>query len=100
MVVLSGSVKYWKEGTTEAVEYKTGDSFSHYSGSTGGIAWKANTWVLEYARGFIPMSAPVVISDQLFTSFDVIGIFKMFRAFSIAYYYELKTDIGSFISGI
>ncbi|CAB4003392.1 Hypothetical predicted protein [Paramuricea clavata] len=100
MLLLSGSVKYWKEGDIEAIEYKIGDSFTFHSGSTGCLGWKANTWVLEYGRGFLPMSMPAIISDGLFTSFDVIGIFKMFRAFGVAYYYELKSEIGSFISSI
>jgi hypothetical protein len=100
LLLLSGSVKYWKEGDIEAIEYKTGDSFTFHSGSTGCLGWKANTWVLEYGRGFLPMSMPAIISDGLFTSFDVIGIFKMFRAFGVAYYYELKSEIGSFVSSI
>ena len=100
VTVLSGSVKYWKEGDLEATEYKTGDSFISLSGSTACLSWKANTWVLEYGRGFLPVSMPAVISDGFFTSFDVIGIFKMFRAFGIAFYYNLKNEISSFIAGI
>jgi hypothetical protein len=28
---------------------------------------------------------------------DVIGVLKMFRAFGVAYFHELKSEIGSFI---
>ena len=100
LIVLSGSVKYWEEGSIEAIEYHPGDSFTFYSGTTGCLAWEANTWIIEYARGFLPLSLPVVVSDQLFTSFDVLGILKVFRAFGVAYYYELKSDIASFIGSI
>ena len=99
-VVLSGSIKYWEEGRLRAIEYKPGDSFTHYSGTTGSLSWGANTWVLEYGRGFVPMSFPSTLADMTFTSFDVIGIFKMCRGFAVAMYYELKNEIVSFISSI
>ena len=100
MIVLSGSVKYWKEGTITASEYSIRDSFTQTSGSTGHIQLKANTWVLEYGRGFLPLHMPAMISETLLTSFDFIGIYRMLRAFSFAYYYELKNEIGAFISSI
>ena len=100
ITVLSGSVKYWKEGDIEATEYKIGDSFIQLSGSTGCLSWRANTWGLEYGRGFLPVSIPTITSDALFTSFDVIGIFKMFQALGTAYYFDLKNEIGSFIASI
>jgi hypothetical protein len=100
LTVLSGSIKYWKEGAREAIEYNPGESFTIYSGTTGSLAWKENTWVLENGRGFLPLSMPALVADQLFTSFDVLGILKVFKAFGIAYYYELKSEIASFIAGI
>lgn len=100
MLVLTGSLKYWKEDSFEATEYKIGESFTLQSGSTGSLELKANTWVLEYGQGFVPFSMPGIISGTMFTSFDVIGLLKIFRALGIAYYYELKSEINSFITGI
>ncbi|XP_028407790.1 sigma non-opioid intracellular receptor 1-like [Dendronephthya gigantea] len=100
-VVLSGSLKYWKEGTIEAIEYNTGDHFTvPLSESTGFVALKENTWVFEYGRGFLPMSLPSLIGDGLFTSFDVIGTFKILRLFAVAYFHELKSEIAAFIASI
>ena len=98
MLVLSGSLKYWKDGDLEAIEYKPGEYIKFHAGTTGFLGWKANTWMLEHGDGLVPLSVAMIMSDGLFTSVDVIGIFKMFRAFGVVYYYELKSEIGSFIS--
>ena len=95
-VVLSGSIWYWKEGEIEATNNHPGDNFTLYSGTTGVLDWKPNAWIMEYGRGFVPLSLPAVVADQFFTCFDVIGISKLFRAFGVAYYHELKSDIASF----
>ena len=84
----------------EAIENNPGDNFTLYSGTTGSLAWGENAWILEYGRGFVPMSLPTVLADQFFSCFDVLGILKLIRAFGVAYYYELKSDIASFIGSI
>jgi hypothetical protein len=90
-------IKYWKEGDIEAIEYKPGEYITYPSGSAGCLSLKANTWLLEHAYGFLPWSVVTVMSDGLFTAVDVIGVLKMFRAFGVAYFHELKSEIGSFI---
>ncbi|XP_046844245.1 sigma non-opioid intracellular receptor 1-like isoform X2 [Xenia sp. Carnegie-2017] len=99
-IVLSGSIKYWREGTSEAKVYHKGESFTTRYWNTGGMQLKANTWMIEYGRGFLPLSIPSTIFDGIFTSFDLIGTFKMMRVFGMAYFYGIKNEIASFIKSI
>lgn len=99
-IVLSGSIKYWREGSSEAKVYHKGESFTTRYWNTGGMQLKANTWMIEYGRGFLPLSIPSTIFDGIFTSFDLIGTFKMMRVFGMAYFYGIKNEIASFIKSI
>lgn len=100
LVVLTGSIKEWKEGGIQATQHQQGDTVTLTWGSASSLQWKADTWTLEYGRGFIPFSLPFSVADSLFSSFDLIGIFKLFKAFAHAYYFEFKGEIAKFIASI
>ena len=100
LVLLTGSIKECKEGEIQATHNGPGDAITIDWGTASTLQWNADTWTLEYGRGFIPFSLPFTVADPLFSSFDLIGIFKLFKAFSQAYYFEMKGEIAQFIASI
>ncbi|XP_074654992.1 sigma non-opioid intracellular receptor 1-like [Tubulanus polymorphus] len=81
-VVLSGSMKVWKEGTYESVEYRPGDVLRVESGEASGVSFSEGTWLLAYGRGFIWSGGPYTLADSLFSTLDFYTVFKMFRMLS------------------
>ncbi|XP_074654711.1 sigma non-opioid intracellular receptor 1-like [Tubulanus polymorphus] len=87
-IVLSGSVKIWKEGTYKSVEYKAGDVIKSAVGEASGVTMSEGTWLLSYGRGFIFSIGPYTLADSLFSTLDFHTIFKILRMSMKATIYE------------
>jgi len=53
----------------------------HEWGSVAGVQFKAGTWAVEYARGFIPSTMGNAVAGVLFSTVDYVTLFYMTRAY-------------------
>jgi len=51
----------------------------HEWGDVTGVQFKAGTWAVEYARGFIPSTMASEIANILFNTLDFVTLFYMLR---------------------
>ena len=82
--IISGKFVQWKEGTTHADVYYSGDTVYHAVGEVAGIQWTAPFWAVEYGRGFIPSTLGFALADSMFSTQDVITIYKMLKVYALA----------------
>ena len=87
--MVSGSFIQWKEGTTESVSHHQGDTVYHAIAEAAAVQWKANTWMVEYGRGFIPSTLGFALSDTIFSSQDFYIVYRTFRIYLIAVVQEI-----------
>ncbi|ELU18042.1 hypothetical protein CAPTEDRAFT_173367, partial [Capitella teleta] len=77
--VLSGEIRVWNEGDLTAKAYKQGDYIFHPRGNAAAVSFDAGTFMVEYARGFIPQIMSFGSADSIFSTQDFIGLFSMMR---------------------
>jgi len=87
--VVSGTHRIWKEGTTEATLYYKGDTSMHAVGEAAAVQWSADTWMVEYGRGFVPSTLGFGLSDTLFSTQDFYVLYKVFRVYLVALVQEI-----------
>jgi len=56
----------------------------HDWGTVAGSHFKAGTWAVEYARGFIPSTLGSAVADTLFCTLDFVTLFRMTLAYTKA----------------
>jgi len=77
--VLSGEMRtYTEDNPLEANITKVGEHAVLRRGQTKGFKLDENTWMLEYARGFVPSALPAGLSDTLIGALDVWTVAKTF----------------------
>jgi len=72
----------------------TGALVYHEWGSVSGVHFKAGTWAVEYARGFIPANLGFATADTLFSTLDYVTLFYTMRAYTKA----LLLEAGYYIT--
>ncbi len=68
--VIDGETWYYAEGQFEKTIYKPGDRIYVGPGQARAMNFTNGVWAVEYARGFIPISMPFGIAEEIFTCFD------------------------------
>ena len=76
--MISGEMWTYHEGDIEKTVYKPGDWALLERGKTKGYRAMNDTWMLEYARGWIPLMLPQGTWDNLFSNLDMRSLFKLF----------------------
>ncbi|XP_038258982.1 sigma non-opioid intracellular receptor 1-like isoform X2 [Dermochelys coriacea] len=66
----------------------SGDTIVQKSGEATAVQWSAGTWMVEYGRGFIPPSLMFVLSDTIFSTQDVVTLFRTLRVCAKAFLLE------------
>jgi len=56
----------------------------HEWGTVAGSHFKAGTWAVEYARGFIPSTLGFATADILFSTLDFITLFRVICVYTKA----------------
>jgi len=56
----------------------------HEWGSVAGAHFKAGTWAVEYARGFIPSTMGTAFADTLFCTLDFVWLFNAVHVYTKA----------------
>jgi hypothetical protein len=68
--VIDGETWYYAEGQFEKTLYKPGDRIYVGPGQARAMNFTNGVWAVEYARGFIPISMPFGIAEEIFICFD------------------------------
>ena len=68
--LISGNFTQWIEGGTQAKHWGAGDTVAHPKWAATGVAWGADTWMVEYARGAIATTMPFALGDGMLSSQD------------------------------
>lgn len=68
--VIDGETWYYGEGQFEKTIYKPGDRIYVGPGQARAMNFTNGVWAVEYARGFIPLSTPFGVAEEIFTCFD------------------------------
>lgn len=61
----------------------------HVWGEVTAVEWEADTWMVEYARGFIPSTLGFALADTLFSTTDLVNLFNILRIYTKALQLEL-----------
>ncbi len=68
--VIDGETWYYAEGQFEKTIYKPGDRIYVGPGQARAMNFTNGVWAVEYARGFIPLSMPFGIAEEIFVCWD------------------------------
>ena len=68
--VIDGEMWYYGEGEFEKKLYKPGDRVYVGPGQARAMNFTDGVWAVEYARGFIPLSMPFGIAEEIFVCWD------------------------------
>lgn len=68
--VIDGETWYYGEGQFEKTIYKPGDRIYVGPGQARAMNFTNGVWAVEYARGFLPLSAPFGVAEEIFVCLD------------------------------
>jgi hypothetical protein len=68
--VIDGEMWYYGEGEFEKKVYKPGDRVYVGPGQARAMNFTDGVWAVEYARGFIPLSMPFGIAQEILVCLD------------------------------
>lgn len=83
--VLDGEAWYYSAGQFERTVYRAGDRIVVQRGESAGMHIPDHVWMLEYARGPLPVLFPFGLADSLFSTLDfktVASTMKVYFALS------------------
>lgn len=98
--ILTGEFHQWSEGEFVAKIYKPGSTVKHIWGDVTGVNFKANTWMVEYGRGFIPSSLGFALADTIFSTQDFITFYYFVRMYAKAMFLEYAENIVTLFSNL
>eukprot|EP01138_Halocafeteria_seosinensis_P010190 gb/GECG01010407.1/.p1 GENE.gb/GECG01010407.1/~~gb/GECG01010407.1/.p1 ORF type:complete len:234 (+),score=29.41 gb/GECG01010407.1/:1-702(+) len=78
---ITGTFHQWPEGSTRKKTYGPSSTVVHRRWEATNVYWEADTWMVEYARGFIPSAMPFALADSLFSAQDVLSIWKSVKMY-------------------
>jgi hypothetical protein len=67
---------------------QSGDTVTHVWGEVTAVNFKANTWMVEYGRGFIPSTLTYALADTFFSTTDFATLFYILKVYSKALFLE------------
>jgi len=79
--VLDGEMWYYAEGSIEREVYGPGDRLRLARGEVKGYRIPDHAWILEYARGPIPLMLPFGLADTVFSTLDWRTAVKTLRVY-------------------
>ncbi len=74
--VIDGETWYYGEGEFEKKIYKPGDRIYVGPGQARAMNFTNGVWAVEYARGFIPLSMPFGVVEELFICLDFLTVIQ------------------------
>jgi C-8 sterol isomerase len=81
--VISGELWYYAEHRPyERIVRKAGDRYHLPRLKSEGLAIPNSTWVLEYARGIIPLMLPFGMAGSVFSALDFVSIYRQLSMYA------------------
>ena len=80
--VLFGEAWYYHEGQLDKTVYRSGDRIVLRRSAAAGFRVPGEVWMLEYARGAIPLSLPFGLADSLFSTLDLVTVARSLRVYA------------------
>lgn len=93
-ILVSGTMRQWKEGGMKVNEYRVGDVVYHEVGEVTGVQWTSGTLMVEYGRGLIPTSLIFAFADTIFSTTDYYILYDVMRVYAKAMVNEIM--LGNF----
>jgi hypothetical protein len=81
-IMLEGEMMTYTLGQITPALYRPGDMAFLKSGTDKGVSMKPNTWMLEYARGFIAQAMPMGILASSLITMDFLSVRHQFIDYS------------------
>ncbi|KAK7501892.1 hypothetical protein BaRGS_00006978 [Batillaria attramentaria] len=94
--ILIGTFHQWKEGALERITYGPGDTVFHAWGEATSVSWKAETWMVEYGRGFIPSTLGFALADTFFSTTDFLTLLYILNVYAKALLLETGFYLAEF----
>ncbi|XP_076451367.1 sigma non-opioid intracellular receptor 1-like [Babylonia areolata] len=82
--ILHGTFHQWKEGALERTTFGPGDTILHAWGEATAVSFEAETWMVEYGRGFIPSTLGFALADTFFSTTDFLTLIYIVNVYSKA----------------
>ncbi|XP_055335638.1 sigma non-opioid intracellular receptor 1-like [Paramacrobiotus metropolitanus] len=96
--VINGWMEQWKEKTFEAKNFTAGTTVYHPWLTSAGVRFGANSWFLEYGRGFVPSSIFFASADVLFSTHDFVAWWEMICSFGRGFAREGFIAVEEFLN--
>ena len=65
----------------------------HNWGEVAAVQWTAETWMVEYGRGFLPSTIGFALWDSIFSTLDFVSAFKLIRIYVKALVHETMFQV-------
>lgn len=75
------------------IYFYLGDTVFHEWGEVTAVQWEHGTWMVEYARGFIPSTLGFALADTFFSTTDFVTLFYILRVYTRALLLETSTSL-------
>lgn len=79
--MLTGVFHQWPEGSIRKETHLPPATIVHQRWEATHVAWETDTWMVEYARGFIPSAMPFALADSFFSALDFISVWKSMKIY-------------------
>jgi len=90
-IPITGEFWHWNEnGTLNKLIYKPGEVIPHPRWSATQFYLKPDTFMVEYARGFIPAFMPFALADTILSTQDFITLWKSLQGYAQLIWMGLK----------
>ena len=73
-----------------------GDTVFHAWGEATAVSWKAETWMVEYGRGFIPSTLGFALADTFFSTTDFLTLLYILNVYAKALLMECGFYLAEF----
>jgi hypothetical protein len=80
--LLSGKFLQWEEGKVTPNVHGPGATVIHEKYEATGVAWDAETWMVERGVGLIPTTLPFAMGDTLFSAQDFYAAYRMLAVYA------------------
>lgn len=70
-----------------------GDTVPHPMGNATAVYFEADTWMVEYGRGFIPSTLTFALADTFFSTTDFVTLFYILRVYVKALFMEMNASV-------
>jgi hypothetical protein len=91
--VIDGEAWYYGEGQFEKSIYRPGDRIYVGPGQARAMNFTNGVWAVEYARGFLPLSLPFGLADEILSCLDFLTVIQTLSLYTDLIYQDIARRI-------